>query len=319
MEPISNNEIDKDNGLVKFSGRNTKYLPKVLISPAYSWIKHLNCPGNNLEEIDILPPNLVSLVCDNNKIKRFFCKIPPSLESISANNNKLINLDLFDSNVKILRIRNNGLKILECSKNMEILDISYNNKPFVILPIDSLITLIASNCNYDKFTFSESIKNLQFSGNNISEIDDLPKNLSHLNLSGNKLKNVYNWPSSLISLNISGNKITKINGLPNLKELTCSANSLETINIKSPNLNKIICYNNPHLSMITVESKSKVTIKNERLKRGDIIISPLISVYNILESSLEKKEMINFVYAKILSYYIEKDKDKDSLAIKITI
>jgi len=311
------NKYKKDKHLIKFSSKNIKKFPIFFID--FSWIKHLNCPSNNIEVIDVLPPNLETLSCEFNLISQICCILPNSLKEIRANNNQIKELYIKNSNVKKIELRRNGLFHLECPKHLETLDISFNDKPTIIWPDNSLKKLYANNCGYNDFNFPDSLIEMFIPGNKISSIDTFPTNLKKLNVCSNLLTNVSNWPDTLVSLVISGNKFKNISGLRRIKKLRCSSNRLLSINIESPYLQRLVCYDNDFLNEINISSKN-VVIKSNRLIDGNILIKPIEYVPSILQNSIRgisDEELIDITNNMIRRYVIPGSDNNYQLGINI--
>jgi Leucine-rich repeat (LRR) protein len=96
-----------------------------------------------------------------------------------------------------------------------------------------------------KKDFWNDIVYLDCSGNEITNLDNLPPNLHTLYCWENKITNLDNLPINLQTLYCYRNKITNLDNLPpNLHTLYCWENKIINLDNLPPNLQKLYCEGN---------------------------------------------------------------------------
>ena len=179
-------------------------------------------------EIDVNAKSITSL-----KGIEFF----PNLEKLDCNNNRLTELDV-SKNTKLVELYCMGnwqLSELDVSKNTALKILWCGSCGLSSLRLGSNTELEALDCSRNQLSYLSTYNN---------------QKLWYLDCSHNNLKNDKRDPDLVISYN------------PNLKELKCSYNQLEKLDLKSnPNLEKLYCNNNK-LTYLDLNSNSKLTASN---------------------------------------------------------
>lgn len=174
----------------------------------------LNCIGNNIKSIRILPDTIKTLnISDNPLIK--IEKLPSEIVELDCSKTKLINLPELPSNLKHLNCYKSNIKKLPLLPNSLISINCYNNKLSALptLP-DNLETLICSH-------------------NAIRTLPNLPSNLKCLICTDNLLTSLPVLPNSLDTLRCDSNKLTDLPTLPpNIKRVTCTNNYIRNLPTK---------------------------------------------------------------------------------------
>lgn len=126
------------------------------------------------------------------------------------------------------------------------------------------MSLDLSNRNLEKIPYIDPnlcIHTLDLSGNQITEIINLPSGLINLNLSENLIKKVENIPDSVLNLDLWCNKITDITGIPTgLKYLNLSNNKIKKVENLSGEIEKLYIYEN-EITELSVEILKLINLK----------------------------------------------------------
>lgn len=229
------------NKTLKLAGSCILSLPELLSS--FDWIEKLIITHTNIKIIDYLPPNLNSLIIENNTIEIFDASIVPlSVETIKYKGNK----------TKTIIGLQNGLKYI---------DLSYN----LINEINSVIPSSVEDLNLDyngilkELPIFENdgcnLKTLSLHNTRVSNIDNIPSTIQFLNTSGTELQDVNRLPLDLIEWkSYKCNKLRKINcdlpkGLIELDLCDCSLRNCPDIpiNVKRLDLSKNILQTIPEI------------------------------------------------------------------------
>lgn len=251
-EIIKNGNHDSDNGpvimknnkILKLYGFYLTSLPSCCST--WNTITHLSV-GIKLENLEIFPPNLQSLYCDDNNIVSIK-NIPKSLIHLSIQNNQLSVLDLSYTQVVECYCNNNCLKSIIGSNKLKNLS-AQNNKDVKTVLQSPIEKLNLSGCNIKKINQSiiymddkhkQELKYVNMINNFIKDIDWFPEGIEYLYLTNNRIRSVDSLKiklPNLITLHISSNNLVKIENLPSsLNELLCSSNSIEQIILNINNL-----------------------------------------------------------------------------------
>ena len=116
---------------------------------------------------------------------------------------------------------------------------------------------------YDKIKWIDSIKFLDCSCNQLTDLGDLPSSLINLNCWNNQLINLGELPSSLEHLYCSKNKLTSIPFIPNsIKEINISNN-----NFKNYSLNKIRLFQTIRIHIRCLQFIHKLKYRNVSRKQ----------------------------------------------------
>ena len=192
-----------------------------------STIIDLECAGNQLTTLSNLPPNLVKLNATGNYGLTSIPLLPASLEEINVSN----------CNITTLPVLPNNLEKLFCDENM------LTFLPSLPLHLKQL------TCSYNQLTqlpsLPDSLTGLACSNNILASLPTLPLALTNLGCNENLIINLPILPSNLINLYCSGNLLDSLPVLPNsLVSLNCSSNNLEILPVLPINLEYLICYSN---------------------------------------------------------------------------
>ncbi len=211
-------------------------------------LQTFNCAYNqNISELNITGcDDLITLDCNNNKIKKLDLKGKANLGLLSCSFNQLESLNLED-NIKLrgLNCFGNKLKALDLSKNLEIQVLAcYRNK---ISNID-----LSKNVN---------LKMMDIGVNPLSSIDVSPlKNLAVLDVSECELK----------ELNLKSNK--------ELLKVNCHKNNLTSLDLsQNKKIVRISCYSNQIKGKAMTDFISSLRsldgqVVNTRAAEGEIVV-----------------------------------------------
>jgi len=217
---------------------------------------------------------------------------------LSNMNLTTIPYELSKCNVKILKLNNNDIKVIENLPH-SLTELYVNNNK-----IDSI----------DNHTLP-LLAILDISNNNITHIDNLPESLVELYASCNKIKEIprnrYKYlcklvindnkierlpdliSNNLIYLDVSHNNIKRIDNLiDDIEELYCSYNEIETIDYITTALCTLICNNNK----ISKFSTSKQNLKELDISHNKLSTFKSEFVPNIIKLNISYNELVNIDY-----------------------
>ncbi|QKF93641.1 leucine-rich repeat protein [Fadolivirus algeromassiliense] len=252
---ISNN----NNECLKITGKLMITLPICL--KTFINIKSLIFPGNNIESIKYLPPQLEYLgVGDNNISVLDKTVFPPTLKVIQISNNKLNEIDIHNTNIECLHASRNNIHTISIGEKLELLNVAYNPISWINFNGNQkLSSVILNSCNLTYlFDFPQSVTYLNISCNNISSLNNLPRSIEKLNCTSNNISKFDNIPDKLYELLISSNKLTELIHPKNIymKRLYCCSNKITKISINGA-VDELTCYDNP-IEIIDVNKQCAV-------------------------------------------------------------
>jgi hypothetical protein len=241
LNELKNNMLTKNPILILNKRCNIHNLPTVCRK--YEWIIQMKIENIGLEILDNFPPNIDTLVIQNNRITDInadtFGDKFNKLEKLSLEQNNiseidfaflpqsLIYLDLSDNNIKTicnpsclisldkLIINNNKLdNIPKFNSNLTLLDISKNK----ILKLENL---------------NEELRELDCSNCHLTELNNIPKKLIKLIAYSNNIKYIISLPDTLQVIDLSYNDISFMGHIPQeAQDIDLSHNELKTINFR---------------------------------------------------------------------------------------
>lgn len=239
--------------------------------------------GNLLSEINLTQNiNLIELHIGSNLLTELDISNNLNLEELRCSSNLLTNLVIINSNVKLIKVSNNPLVLLDVSEcpSLEFFGFSFNF--LTTIDLTQNFNLEVLGCGHTKITHLDLSQNtnlieLSFSNNLITEID-LTNNifLEFVDVRGNFIENLD------ISLQT------------NLTYLVCQNNSLNSLNLKNGNNENMIFsgINNEFLNCIEVDDvegsynnqnwyKDEFTVYSEDCSLGvtNINYQPNITLY----------------------------------------
>jgi len=185
---------------------------------AMTHLTELVCMGNQLTNLNGLPPGIVKLNCSNNLLTNLNVNGLTNLTDLDCSGNKLTNLNGLPI----------GLTKLICSGNL-----------LTGMNLNGLANLTELDCSSNKLTNLNGLPNLTklyFGNNQLTSFDVSGlTNLADLDCSANLLTDLnVNALANLTKLNCSNNNLSSLSlsGLTNLKTLNCGYNSdLSTISL----------------------------------------------------------------------------------------
>jgi len=171
-------------------------------------VVELDCRGNLLGRLpDRLPPNLLRLFCNNNRI-HLLPELPPTLVVLVCKDNYLEELPELPR----------SLRTLDCS----------NNSMSYITRLPSMLSDL--NCNNNNLSLlsglPRSLRTLDCSNNHLPTLPRLPSMLSDLNCNNNGLRLLPELPRSLRILQCSHNQLSFLPPVPDLVVLICDYNHI---------------------------------------------------------------------------------------------
>lgn len=203
-EILLKNESTREKVLTLMGG-SIKNLPEILTT--FSWVEEIVIMNTDIEKLENLPPNINTLVVQNNNLELFDASVVPST-------------------VKSIKFTSNCTKIIVGLKNgYEKIDLSYNNMKTLdsIVP-SSVVELRLTECTFLKTlpVFEDdgcNMKIIDIYGTSVEDIDSVPDTVEILNTCKTNIKEVNKLPSSLKEWKTYNSSLNKINcTLPN--ELT---------------------------------------------------------------------------------------------------
>lgn len=337
-----------NHDLFKCTGLNLKYLifelETILYNPfvntVFNTIKHLNFEFNNIETMPVLPPQLETLICGFNKIKRIE-KLPSSIIILIAHSNFIEHIDVENcNNLKELNLSFNNIKFytdVNFPNHINHLNLSHNKLTNVNFEGKTINYMnLNHNLITNIYTLPNELTELYLSGNNILSFtlpERLSNKLTYLNLTGNKLKHIYGNFSVLNELLISNNKLEEIEAtFSQIENLYCSNNNIKSFNV--PDTVKILCCMGTKMFEIKISDqlihaylpfdtlknikpfnkfvelyKAQVIFNNEE---GDILIKDLAA--QVIQKYLKKFMHNNLLWENI---YTTKDLKNSDITIFI--
>lgn len=287
-------------------------------------IKRLFCNSCQIETISSLPPLLITLKLENNKLAYLDPTIIPktllhaylpknnlmnftfvsNIIEVDLSYNKIKNLDLSDSNVEKLTITHNNLENLKCNNKIRRLWVSHN--PNIKIDFNNCTSLNELGISYceiqslNNYAFPNSLTELNVYHNYLTSIDSLPPKLQSLNCSLNKIEQIVNIPQSLHNLSISGNKLSElIINETNIGSLNCCSNRLKKIHT-SPKTNIIVCNDNNITEMILGNTFCKIEYQDVLYKYKNLVIMPIEIIYNLQRQYNEKSHKLHSLSDEII-------------------
>ncbi len=243
----------------------------------------LNCSYNLLSILPTLPANLGYLTCSNN-----------SLTALPTLPNNLKNLDFSFNKIQTVSVFPNSITKIDCSfnllQNLPILPVSlteltcnYNPNLYSLPPMP--INLYRLTCrNNDSLSivpsFTNSMRYINLSFNNITQLPQLPIALTELNCYHNKISNLPQLPNSIRTLNCGFNLLNSLPKLPDtLATLVCRGNYLSEIPRIPNSLTNLVCIENPNLFCLP---KLPSTISSLMFDPTKIFCLPLNSTNSLI-------------------------------------
>lgn len=227
--------------LVDFSCSNNQLTSLDVSSTNIMW---LDCSYNQLSSLGTLPASLNSLNCNNNQLSSLGT-LPASLYSLNCSNNQLTSLGVLPANLNSLNCSFNQLtSITSLPPGLGIFDCSYN-----LLTTLSLCNYVGSTNNFNVFDcgfnqlqmidtvgcsagFSGSSGiALRLNDNQLTELPDLPSNISYLYINNNTALSCLPEFNVISVLNFSN---TGIQCLPTYGSVTNSTPALASLPLCDP-------------------------------------------------------------------------------------
>ncbi len=187
------------------SGKNLVNLSGIEYFKGLQW---LDCSGNQIVKLFILPPNITFLNCKNNKIDSINF-LPSTLISAEIDFNRLKTLPQLPSNLQYLYCSFNRLENLPNLPN-NLIEINCSNNLLKNLP-----------------NLPNSLQKLACGKNQLTYLPSLPPNLQFLDCPDNYLHAIPQLPNTLKRLWCSNNQLTILPSLNyGLLDLMCQDNKL---------------------------------------------------------------------------------------------
>ena len=195
-------------------------------------------------------PNLVSLECQENKLKDLDVSSLKQLEVLTCQSNKL-------EKIKLGSTKN--LVTLNCSGNapLKSLSLAYNT---------ALVNLSAAGCALTSIDVSPctALANLTLSRNQLKKLD-LSKNtkLEFFDGSNNSLEKLdVTKNTALWALHLDNNELTELNvsGNTDLTELSVQGNKLDTLDVSALTALDSLCADSNALTALDVTKNAKLTV-----------------------------------------------------------
>jgi hypothetical protein len=200
-EILLKNESTREK-ILTLTGESIKNLPEILTT--FLWVEEIVIINTNIEKLENLPPNINTLVFQNNNLELFDASVVPLT-------------------VKSIKFTSNCTKIIVGLKNgYEKIDLSYNNMKTIdsIIP-SSVVELRLTECTFLKIlpVFEDdgcNMKIIDIYGTSVEDIDSVPDTVEILNTCKTNIKEVNKLPSSLKEWKTYNSTLNKINcALPN--------------------------------------------------------------------------------------------------------
>ena len=208
-------------------------IPEILKD--YDWLVDLEIDCQKIKEIKNLPKNLKELSLFNNQIEKIpENELPETLEILNLSRNKIKVLENIPKSVKELDVANNLIKICNIKFNFNLKELSIESNLMEIFPDlpESLIKLDISQNLLTEIPESiiDSIEDMDFSLNNISQVSKFPENLKRLVGYNNKIRILIKLPQNLEFIDLSFNELMWLPNLPDsLKRADFSNNKIVLI------------------------------------------------------------------------------------------
>ena len=217
---------------------------------AFSGLQSLNLSGNALVCIPFLPKTLTTLTIDADKITCLPVQ-NPNLKVYNAAGQLISTPGMctgFIPDVNFARvIRSTCPSCLDACNNL-------------LPPAKQLKYLYIGGANITDLTGIEGFTNLETlscSNNKLSQLPELPKNLTFLECRNNQLTKLPNLPVTLSTLYCSYNSLTELPPLPNaLQSLSCDNNNLRKLPSLPSKLTSLFCNQNVSLECLPLLPQS---------------------------------------------------------------
>ena len=208
-----------------------RYIPENNVLPDLSKfveLHFLECEQCHLTSLENLPSSLQQLHCSNNQLTSLE-HLPANLHELDCRNNNIVTLQIPDA-----------LRILYCQGNQ-----------IDVLTIPPLVEKVM--CENNKITQihfigeeeNPTLHELNCDTNELTTLDNLPKNLKILSCANNKLTYLQ-LPPHILELSCSNNNLGSLEVPETLRFLQCFDNNELTSIGKLPNtLQSLQCYNTP--------------------------------------------------------------------------
>jgi len=209
-------------------------------------LQFFDCNGAYIMNFNTCPPNLDTLICNNNNLS-VLPPLPSSMRYLDCKYNPLVGLPTLPTALTYLDCAANSLASLPTlPSNLIYLDCNRNG--LSILPTLPA-TLIDLYCNNNQWTnlpaLPANLEVLVCADNPLTVLPALPTSLTYLNCANNQLNTLPALPQSLNYLNCGYNQIPSLNALPNnLADLICQHNLLTALPTLPVSLENIACNNN---------------------------------------------------------------------------
>ncbi len=188
-------------------------------------LKYLDCHGNLLTQLPILPAGIISLNINDNKFS-VLPALPAGIAQLYCSNNKLVELPPLPPTLNLLSCGENELISLPPITNLTYLNATGNN-------LTSLPDL------------PSALENLVISDNQLSSLPELPEGLLLLWCNNNFLSSLPSLPSTLTELRCATNVLQLLPDLPpNLLYLGCATNQITTLPSLPITLNTLLAHDN---------------------------------------------------------------------------
>ena len=178
----------KDGQDIVLDLSNSHLEGELLLLPPQLMVTKLDCGGNKLTALPVLPPSLTELDCHYNKLTAL-PELPASLTLLTCGSNQITVLPELPA----------SLTEIDCGINH-----------LIVLP-----------------ELPDSLTKLDCGANKLTELPELPANLYELDCSSNQLTTLPELPVSLTVLYCNYNDLTVLPELPDsLTDLSCKSNQL---------------------------------------------------------------------------------------------
>lgn len=251
-------------------------------------LKSLSCSNNTLTSLDITQlGSLNELQCNNNQLTDLNVSKNSNLNVINCSGNKLTSLDL--SNNKILTdlsCQSNKITTLDFSKNTSLVNLNCSSNSLLNLNLkngkNSLINKVFFNINTNPTLLCVQVDDIAFSNANWTKKDAGTSFNTNCNqytaipdpafesklialgfdTDGKNGLVLNSNIAALTSLNVSNSSITNLSGIEgfvSLKDLNCSNNLLENLDLsKNTAINSLNTTGNKSLTCVQVANVSEI-------------------------------------------------------------
>lgn len=269
-------------------------LPDILLG--FDWIEELIIKYTNINKIEYLPPNLQSLIVENNQIEILDgTVIPSSVKNLKFTSNKTRTIIGLKNGLKDVNLGYNLLSNIDSVIPLSVSELKLNN--------NGLLKLLP--------TFEDdgyNLKALDISGTRISDIDDVPYTVQFLSTCETEIREVnklpldlLEWksykcsklrkincefPNGVIEIDLCGCALSTCPDIPNnVRLLDLSYNVLQSIPKIPPTIEKVSLQNNEHLSSEAIED-----FKMQMPLSVQILVTNTNDQINILDEFNESNE-----------------------------